>query len=86
MLENKFLFDEMYKLKDVIETELRKPVIWKRLDERKSSRLEIEKEFDCFDKENWPEIIEYLKNEMVKFSKVLKPKVAKIGDKLKKMN
>lgn len=82
--ENKFIFDEMYKSKEVIEAELGKPVIWKRLDDKKSSRLEVEKEFDSFDRDNWPEIIKYLKNEMIQFSKVLKPRVLKISQKLKK--
>jgi hypothetical protein len=81
--ENKFIFDEMYKMKDEIAAELTNSVNWKRLNQKKSSRLEIEKEFDCYDRDTWPEIIEYLQKEMVQFSKVLKPKIAKIGQKLK---
>ena len=84
--ENKLLFDELFAFKEKIEAKLGKKIQWKRLNDKKSSRLEIEKEYDSFNEENWPAIIEYLKSEMTVFSKVLMPYITNIGHQLKKIN
>jgi len=79
--QNKYIFDQFYNLKDKLEADLGEPLIWKRLDDKKSSRIELEKEFACFEKENWPEVIAYLSEQMVKFAKVLQPVLLKITKK-----
>jgi hypothetical protein len=58
--ENKWLFDQLFAQKAEIEATFGAPLDWKRLDEKKSSRVEFGKEFDCYQRENWPEIIRWM--------------------------
>lgn len=58
--ENKWLFDMLEQKKPEVEVVFGAPLIWKRLDEKKSSRVEYRKSFDGYDRENWPSMIEWL--------------------------
>lgn len=58
--ENKWLFDQLFAQKAAIEATFGAPMEWKRLDQKKSSRIEYAKEFDCYQPENWPEIIRWM--------------------------
>ncbi len=58
--ENKWLFDMLIQKKRDIEAAFGAPLVWKRLDEKKSSRVEFRKSFDGYDRANWPAMIEWL--------------------------
>ena len=58
--ENKWMFDALLAQKDAIEERFGTALIWKRLDDRKSSRIECLKPFDGYDRENWPDMIQWL--------------------------
>jgi hypothetical protein len=58
--ENKWLFDQLYGQKAEIEAIFGAQLSWKRLDEKKSSRIEFAREFDCYQRETWPEIIGWM--------------------------
>jgi hypothetical protein len=58
--ENKWLFDQLFAQKAEIEATFGAPMIWRRLDDKKSSRIEYGNEFDCYQRENWPEIIRWM--------------------------
>jgi len=45
---------------------------WLRLDEKKSSRIQLSKEFDGYNKDNWPEMIKWLVSNMTQLQKSFK--------------
>ncbi|MEX0344832.1 MAG: DUF4268 domain-containing protein [Rhizobiaceae bacterium] len=58
--ENKWLFDQLFEQKESIEEEFGDELDWRRMDEKKSSRIQYAQPFDGFNRENWPEMIEWL--------------------------
>ena len=57
--DNKTLFDALFEKKNQIEQHFGEPLIWNRLDHRKSCRIQIARPFDGYDRELWPEIIDW---------------------------
>lgn len=58
--ENKALFDALVANREQIEGSMGAPLEWKRLDHKKSSRIEAAKEFDSYSPDNWDEIIGWM--------------------------
>jgi hypothetical protein len=71
--ENKFIFDELYKEKDAIESVFGDTLQWNRLDEKKACGIKCEKAFDGNNREVWEEMTDYLVASMIRFEKALKP-------------
>ncbi|HEY8604910.1 DUF4268 domain-containing protein [Tsuneonella suprasediminis] len=69
--ENKALFDELYAHRAQIEHDFGGPLEWKRLDNRKSSRVEFARNFDGYDAENWPEMIEWMVDHLRRLQKAI---------------
>lgn len=57
--DNKSLFDYLYGFKDEIEDECGLNLIWERLEENKSSRIELIKEININVEDNWREAIKW---------------------------
>lgn len=81
--ENKFLFDRLYADEDEIEKKFGATLEWLRLDHRKASRIQFSKKFEGYNEENWPEIIEWMIDNMTRFEIVMKDKLSKAQDNLK---
>jgi len=62
---NKAVFDKLSAAKDQIEADFGSSLLWQRLDDRKQSRVRIEHPFDGLDKENWPEINQWMSRNLV---------------------
>lgn len=58
--ENKALFDALFEGREKIEQTMDATLVWKRLDHKKSCRIELAKEFDSYMPENWDEIIDWM--------------------------
>lgn len=58
--ENKLLFDQLFEQRLPIEAQYGAPLTWKRLDNKKSSRIEAAKQFDSYDTAQWDEIIAWM--------------------------
>lgn len=58
--ENKYIFDRLYERRNKIEETFGAPLEWKRLDDGKASRIRFSHEFDGYNTDCWPEIIEWL--------------------------
>jgi hypothetical protein len=69
--DNKSLFDSLIGQRQHIETEFGSDLIWKRLDHKKSSRIEAVKEFDSYDADQWDEIIEWMIDNLRRLHHVL---------------
>lgn len=58
--ENKWLFDELFAQKEEIEAAFGEPLEWRRLDDKKQSRVVYAHPFNGFDRESWPEMTAWL--------------------------
>ena len=58
--ENKRIFDQLALQKLKVESLFGAELQWQRLDDKKASRICFSRPFDGFDRENWPEIVEWL--------------------------
>lgn len=56
---------------------------WKRLDNKKSSKISISHQFDGFDKKNWPKIAEWMADIVAKIKNVMQPFLEKYGKEIK---
>ena len=81
--ENKFLFDFLAAMKDDIETKFGEALKWLRLDDKKSSRIHYSCEADGFNKETWPQSIDWYLEYMSKLEQALKAPLQNAGDALK---
>jgi hypothetical protein len=81
--ENKWLFDRLHEQKDAIEADFGAPLEWRRLDDKKTSRIRYWKEFDGYDQEKWPEMIEWLTKHVKQLEKAFGGRLKPLGQKLK---
>ena len=58
--ENKWLFDRLYAEKDKIEAAFGAALDWRRMDDKKASKVIFAEPFDGYDRENWPQMIGWL--------------------------
>lgn len=84
--ENKFLFDFLAAIKDDIEASFGEALEWLRLDDKKSSRIQYSSEADGFNKETWPQSIDWHLAHMSKLEQALKTPLQNAGDALKQKN
>tara|TARA_R110001583_G_scaffold68440_3_gene194674 strand:- start:23 stop:1186 length:1164 start_codon:yes stop_codon:yes gene_type:complete len=84
--ENKFVFDALFQHKDKIEESFGDTLEWLRLDDKKSSRIQYSCNADGFNKDHWPEWIQWHLNQMIKFEKALKAPLQKASEALKNKN
>jgi hypothetical protein len=82
--ENKFIFDQLYAKKESIETAFDKPLTWERLDDRSACRIKCEMPGNVFDPDQWPTLIEFMNDAMVRMEKTFKEPLADINQQLQK--
>lgn len=58
--ENKALFDTLFAQRESLEKAFGDALVWKRLDHKKSCRIECAKGFDSYDPANWEEITAWM--------------------------
>ncbi|HIF9437209.1 TPA: DUF4268 domain-containing protein [Photobacterium damselae] len=81
--ENNFVFDALFKQRSDIEAKFGSPIDWQRLDGKKACRIKVSKEFDGYNRECWPEIIEWLIQNMTKFELAFKSALLEVNRQLK---
>jgi CRISPR/Cas system-associated endonuclease/helicase Cas3 len=82
--ENKFIFDQLYLKKESIEAAFDKSLTWQRLDERRACRIKCETSGNIFDPDQWPTLIEFMTDAMVRMEKTFKEPLADINQQLQK--
>ena len=58
--ENKRLFDQLFSRRAEIEAAFGHPLEWRRMDDKKQSRIVCSQDFDGYDKESWPDMLAWL--------------------------
>lgn len=66
-----------------VESNFGQELEWLLLEDKKSSRIQFRKPFDSDNRDNWPEIIEWLVSNMTLLEKALRQPLAEAGSKLK---
>jgi hypothetical protein len=84
--ENKWLFDQLHIQKDALEASFGTPLDWLRLDDKKTCRIVCAKPFDGYNRDSWPEMIDWLVERMKRLQETfhgplsaLKPQLQQIG-------
>jgi hypothetical protein len=81
--ENKFIFDELYKIKEEIEHDFGGPLVWERLDDKRACRIKSEIEGNIFEEESWDELISEMVDRMARMEAGLKKPIRDVGRKFK---
>lgn len=74
--ENEAIFDRLHAERDAIEAAVGVPLVWERLDNRRASRIKLERAGDVFDPTQWPDLIRFMVDAMVRLERGLKPRLA----------
>lgn len=69
--ENKCLYDQLFAQRDEIETDFGMKLEWKRMDDRKASRIVASQAGDGFNPDCWPELIDWLSAHIVRLEAAL---------------
>lgn len=82
--ENKYIFDYLYKNRDIIEQEFGGKLLWERMDENVTSRIKSELEgVNYFEEDDWDKMTDFLIDSSVRMEKVFKNQVKKLNRLLK---
>ena len=81
--ENTFMFEFLKERKADIEAEFGQPLTWADLPERKACRIQYAKAVDGYDEDNWPAMIDWLSEHIVRFEKTLRKPLKDAGAALK---
>ena len=81
--QNKAMFDLLMTDRPAIEGALGEPLDWLRLEDNKVSRIVFSKEFDGFNRDNWPEMIAWMVERRKRMERVMGPKLKEAAKSLK---
>ncbi len=71
--KSKKLFDYLEQRQNEIETVFGGKLIWERMDDKIASRIRNAKSFDGYNEENWPEMIDWIYDNMSRLEQAFKP-------------
>ena len=77
--ENKYIFDQLLAQRQVLEATFGGPMEWERLDHRRACRIKCETEADMFKREDWPRMIDFMTNAMVRMEKTFGETIQKLN-------
>ena len=81
--ENKWIYDRLERKRHEIEERFDAELQWQRLDDKKASRISHSQPFDGFDDENWPAMIEWLCQHIVKLEDAFSEPLARLNRRLR---
>lgn len=77
--ENKWLFDQLFARRAELEAAFGHPMEWRRMDDKKQSRIVYAKDFDGYDRDSWPEMLDWLSEHIRKLEIAFSEPLNKIG-------
>ena len=81
--ENKWLFDQLESQRRELECRFGNELRWRRMDERKASRINYSHPFDSYDNRNWPEMIEWMCRHIVGLVETFSEPLVRLNQELK---
>lgn len=80
--ENKWLFDALEVQKEELEKRFGGKLEWKRMDDKKSSKILISRPFDGYNRAAWPEIIDWLGTRVGRLEETFKESLSRLNQEL----
>ncbi len=77
--ENKWLFDRLHAESSAIEVKFGFPLDWRRMDDKKASRIIYSQPFDGYDRETWPQMIGWLSAHIRKLEEAFREPLARLN-------
>ena len=77
--ENKWLFDRLHAESSAIEAKFGFPLDWRRMDDKKASRIIFAQPFDGYDRESWPQMIGWLSSHIRKLEEAFREPLARLN-------
>lgn len=77
--ENKWIFDQLHAQKAQIEAAFGDVLDWRRMDDKKASRIVYAQPFDGFSRDNWPEMIAWLSVHIRKLENAFSDPLARLN-------
>lgn len=85
--ENKIVFDLLENHKDKIETKFTKSLVWERMSNKRMSRVKFETtDLSIFNKDDWPKMIEFVKENISQFEKSFQSPLQDVNKQFKLKN
>src|SRR6056297_1160817 len=81
--ENKWLFDQLLQSKDEIENSFGSKLDWRRMDDKKASRIVHAQPFDGFNREVWPDMIAWLSDHIKKLETAFSEPLARLNPQIR---
>lgn len=78
-MENKRLFDQVYARRSEIEVAFGAALDWRRMDDKKQSRIVFAQDFDGYNRESWAEMIAWLSAHIHKLEAAFKEPLARLN-------
>ena len=83
--ENKWIFDQLEQKRLEIEGSFGSELHWQRLDDKKACRISFPHSFNGFDDENWPEMIDWLCEHIVKLEEAFSEPLDRLNQEMKSL-
>ena len=81
--DNKWLFDRLQEQREQLEREFGGKLEWRRMDDKKSSRIDLSRSFDSYNRDVWPEITTWLAEHINRLESAFKPHLQRLNRELK---
>lgn len=77
--ENKWLFDQLQARRSTIEAAFGHPLDWRRMDDKKQSRIIFSQDFEGYDQANWPDMISWLSEHIRRLQQAFQQHLVDLG-------
>ena len=77
--DNKFVFDQLKLQQQQLQDAVTYVLVWERLNEKCASRVKVEINASLFEQSNWEQTFEFMTDAMIKFEKVFRDPLKKLG-------
>ena len=81
--ENKWLFDKLLIQRDGLSGQLGDKLEWRRMDDKKSSKIQLVHQCDGYNPATWPEIINWMERNVRRLEKAFSEPLAKLNQEIK---
>ena len=81
--ENETIFDKLYTQREELEKVFGKSLEWERLDNKRGCRIKTELDADLREPEDWPKMVDFMSDAMVRIEKAFRKPIEKINKEMR---